>query len=129
MTTKAKKPNKVGGSSKWSMFTAEGIREDGGRVRVLQGCWKGKEQYVAPKWSKPGAFTGHCHCLFLDLQSKSVFRKNVFVEFEIPLGISCSQGYVLAGCNAVAKCWPECVQHTTANVFSVLHAEHQRWSY
>ena len=45
--TKAKKPDKVGGSSRHSMLTAERTREDGGRMMVLQGCWKGKEHYFA----------------------------------------------------------------------------------
>jgi len=57
---------------------------------VLRGCWKGKEQYFVPKWSKSLASTGHC--LILVQQSKSVFlEKNIPVEFGILLGISCSQ--------------------------------------
>lgn len=34
VTNKAKKPNKVGGSSKRPVITAEGMREDAGRTMV-----------------------------------------------------------------------------------------------
>lgn len=47
MTTKAKKPVKVGSSINPTMLTAEETREDGGSILVLQGCQKGKEHCFA----------------------------------------------------------------------------------